>query len=60
MENIFFNEILYLYINKTALIAAVEKENTEILKILLANKDIDINCIIIIIQSYIKFYEMIL
>lgn len=49
MENKIFNEILYLYINKTALIAAVEKENTEILKILLANKDIDINCIIIII-----------
>ena len=38
-----FNEVLKKYIFKTALYTAVEKENIEILKILLTNNELDIN-----------------
>ena len=35
----------YLKINKTALFLAIEKENIEIVKLLLSNKNIDVNII---------------
>lgn len=35
----------YLKINKTALFLAIEKENIEIIKLLMSNENIDINII---------------
>ena len=46
LKIIYFNEI-QTYIYKTALFTAVEKENVEIVKLLLTNDKIDVNIIII-------------
>lgn len=45
----------FLFIYKTALFDAVEKENMEIIKLLLAYKRIDVNVLNIIIYKFIKF-----
>lgn len=56
IETIFFiNRVFYLFIYKTALFDAVEKENMEIIKLLLAYKRIDVNVLNIIIYKFIKF-----
>lgn len=39
----YFNDI-YIRFHKTALYLAVEKENVEIIKLLLSNNELDINC----------------
>lgn len=39
----FFNEIIFIYFDKTALFIAIEKGNTEIVDILLSRKNTDIN-----------------
>ena len=49
-----FNEILIKFY-KTALYLAVEKENLEIVKVLLTNDKIDINIINILFTFIIKF-----
>lgn len=46
---IFFNEILILFFfYKTALLWAVQKENIEIIKLLLINEKLDINSVYIL------------
>ena len=45
---IFFNEILIFFFYKTALLWAVQKENIEIIKLLLTNEKLDINSIYIL------------
>ena len=49
-----FNEII-IRIYKTALYLAVEKENVDIIKLLLSNDKIDINILNILLLFYIKF-----
>ena len=49
-----FNEIL-IKLYKTALYLAVEKENVEIIKLLLSNNKIDVNIPYILNLFYIKF-----
>lgn len=44
----------YFNVNKTALYAAVEKNNIEICKLLLTNANIDVN--IPCVFNYLKFY----
>ena len=55
-SNIFFNEILIKYFfYKTALCLAVEKENIEIVKLLLMNDKLDINLGYILFRFFIEF-----
>ena len=49
-----FNEIMARF-DKTALYLAVEKENVEIVKLLMTNEKIDPNIICILQSNYIKF-----
>ena len=42
-ENRYFNEILYINIQKPALYLAVEKENIEIIKLLVSNSKTDVD-----------------
>ena len=51
----YFNEIFFLKNYKTALYSAVEKENIEIIKLLLSNDQIDVNYLCILILNFIKF-----
>ena len=46
---------IFIYFYKTALYLAVEKENIEIIKLLLSNDIIDVNIPYILIIFYIKF-----
>ena len=54
----------HLCFNKTALYFAVEKENAELIRILLTNENTDVNCLCIsykfflnkILQSHINFF----
>ena len=47
---------LYNIIYKTALYAAIEKENIEIVKLLLTNEKLDINILNIFKYIFLKFY----
>ena len=52
----YFNEILKKKKNyKIPLYFAVEKENIEIIKLLLSNDKIDVNILYILILNFIKF-----
>ena len=51
-----FNEIIALF-NKTALYLAVEKENVEIVKLLISNNKIDPNIICILSYYYYKIHN---
>ena len=53
-EIISFDEII-IYFYKTALYLAIEKENIEIIKLLLTRDNIDVNIPYIPNQFYIKF-----
>ena len=50
----YFYEIL-IYLYKTALYLAIEKENLDIIKLLLSNDKIDVNILSILNFLYIKF-----
>ena len=50
-----FNEIMTRF-NKTALYFAVEKENIEIVQLLISNNKTDPNIICILSEYYIKFH----
>lgn len=49
----------FLYFNKTALIIAIEKENTDIIKMLLKNPKIDTNIKLIFIGFVFMSFQLI-
>ena len=54
-KNIIYVEILIFIIFKTAFYLAVEKEKTEIIKLLLTNEKLNINIPCVLICLFIKF-----
>ena len=53
-NNLYLSEIFYFIIQKTILISAIEKENIELIKVLLSNSNIDPNCKLILNNYGIK------
>ena len=55
---VYLNEIFIKKNNETPLEAAIKKENIEIVKLLLTNKNINVNIINIWFDKFIKFYNI--
>lgn len=54
-KNEYFNGVIFIDIHKTALYIAVEKENIDIVQLLLKQPEIDINTLCIWVLYLIKF-----
>lgn len=51
-----FNEIQFIMANESPLFLAIEREDEEIVKLLLARKEIDVNGLFILKQLFFSFY----
>ena len=50
----YFNDVEFLYFYKTALYKAVEKENIEIIKLLLTSENLNVNALSILSTCFYK------
>lgn len=51
-----FNEIQFIVANESPLFLAIEREDAEIVKLLLARKEIDVNGLFILKQPFFLFH----